>query len=285
MNVGTTELILAAVIVLAIGVHIRARQPRWQPEGWARDMGFALTARNEALVRSYITRTRTLRAVGGVAGLVAPIVYVAIAEREPPMPFDFGLFDALVGYLVGALVAELTVRRPRTEVPTASLVPREIADYLPSAVTTTMRASAAIALVLIPLFLWLPHRESDMARVEMLPAILATSMILVVLVSVELLQRLIVGRPQAAVSSDVLVADDAIRSASVHALAGAGIALELLIISVEIAGIGFVSDIQVLRWTLPWVGLACFGGSLGAWMRVTRPKDRHVASAPPGAGM
>ena len=48
------------------------------------------------------------------------------------MPFDWGLIDALVGYLVGAVVGELTIKRPRGNVPAASLQPRKLSDYLPA---------------------------------------------------------------------------------------------------------------------------------------------------------
>lgn len=53
-------------------------------------------------------------------------------------------------------------------------------------------------------------------------------------------------------------ADDAIRSASVHALASAGLALELIVVSMLLIVIGIVSDIPLLRSTLPWLGAARF---------------------------
>lgn len=214
---------------------------------------------------------------------MAPSIYSALAGEELPEPFDFGLFNALIGYLLGAVLAELTVRRPRAEVPTASLVPRRIADYLPARYTTILRASAGVGLVLVPLTLALPDRPSDVAQAEMLPPVLILTMLVVILVGVELLQRYIVGRPQPAVGDDLLRADDAIRSASVHALAGAGIALELLIVAVEVGNLGFVSDVQFLRWTLPWIGLVCFLVSLGSWIHVTKPRQWRVRREPLGA--
>lgn len=284
MNVGIVELALGIAILAAIGLYVRGHIRRWRPDAWARDMGLALTPRNEALVRSYLTRTRTFRAVGALVPLVAPSIYSAVAGEPPPEPFDFGLFNALIGYLLGAVLAEIMVRRPRADVPTASLVPRRVADYLPARFTTILRASAAVGLVLVPMTLALPDRPSDVARAEMLPPALILTMILVILVSVELLQRYLVGRPQPAVEDDLLRADDAIRSASVHALAGAGIALELLIVAVEIGNLGFVSDVQMLRWTLPWIGLVCFLASLGSWIQVTKPRHWRVRRDPLGAG-
>jgi hypothetical protein len=284
MNLGIVELAVGIAILVAIVLYVRGSFHRWRPDAWAHDMGLELTPRNEDLVRSYLTRTRTFRAVGALVPLAAPSIYSDVVGEPPPAPFDFGLFNALIGYLLGAVLAELVVRRPRAEVPTASLVPRRVADYLPARLRTILRVSAAAGIALIPLSLTLPDRPSDAADLEMLPPALILTMSLVILVGVELLQRYIVGRPQPAVEDDLLRADDAIRSASVHALAGAGIALELLIVAVEIGNMGFISDIQILRWTLPWIGLVCFLASLASWVHITRPRHWRVGRTPLGAG-
>jgi hypothetical protein len=264
---------LIGIAVLLIGRQIwRGQQRRWLPSGWAQEIGLELTPRNEPFVRSYIVRTRILRIAGGVVGFLAPIAYSEFAGGPPPIPFDFILLDALVGYLVGAVLAEITVRRPKTDVPTASLVPRDLHDYLPSFYTRTLRLAAATALGLYPLYVVISGRERD----ELPPAIVMVSMILLILLGVELLQRYIVGRPQPAVAADLMRADDAVRSASVHALAGAGIALELLIASVEILGLAVTSDTRLLRWTLPWISVICFGLALGSWQHLTRPYNWQV---------
>jgi hypothetical protein len=282
MNAGVVELLVGSVVVAAILVAMAGGLGRWEPSRWATAVGLQITPRNEAFVRSYIDRTRRLRLIGAGAGVVLPLAYAAAAGTEPPEPFDFALFDALLGYLIGAVVAEVTFPRPRSNVPSASLAPREVADYLPARIRIALRVAAGVALVLIPLYLALPHREREMEWVDMLPAPLFMIMIEIVLVGVELLQRYIVRRPQPAVDEDLLRADDAVRSASVHALAGAGIAIELLIVAVELAGIGFVSDIQILRWTVPWLALGCFVASILAWVRVTHPRRWRVRHEPRG---
>jgi hypothetical protein len=280
MSVGVFELLVGALVVAAILLALAGGLGRWEPARWALAVGLQITPRNESFVRSYITRTRRLRLLGAATAVLAALAYAATAQAEPPEPFDFALFDALLGYLIGAVVAEITVSRPRSSVPSASLVPRDVAAYLPAGLRTAFRVSAVVAVLLIPLYLTLPDRERDVARVDMLPSVLVAAMIVIVLVGVELLQRYIVRRPQPAVDEDLLRADDAVRSASVHALAGAGIALELLIVAVELGGIGFVSDIQVLRWTLPWLGMGCFVASILAWVRITHPRRWRVRREP-----
>jgi hypothetical protein len=66
-------------------------------------------------------------------------------------------------------------------------------------------------------------------------------------------------------------ADDAIRSASVHALAGAGIAFELLIVSGQLINLAVVSTLDLLRWTLPVLAILSFGVAIGSWIHLTKP--------------
>lgn len=279
---GPVELVVVAIILGFVLTSLPSRK-RWDPEAWARDVSLDLTPQNEAFVRGYIRRTRILRTVGGLVGLVAAAAYTAITDEQPPEPFDFSLFNGLVGYLLGAMAAELSFRRPAGPVPAAALEPRDVAAYFPSALRWALRIAAAVGLILVPLFLVLPHREREMAEVDILPAAVLISMIVIVAAGVELLQRYVVARPQPAVEDDLLRADDAVRSASVHALAGAGLAIELVIVSVELAAIATVSDIQILRWTLPWFALVTFLSSLAAWIHVTHPSRWRVRRLPHGA--
>lgn len=289
MNLGGLEIAFVVVVLAVIGwlVHVRFGRHRWEPEHWARNMGIELTSRSEALVRSYLTRTRRWRLGGAAIGFIAPHAYIGLmASQAPgltlPAPFDSDLFDAVLGYLVGAVLAELNVARPTPAVPAAALAPRHLDAYLSTTVSTALRVAAGVALVLVGLSRMLPTAR-DIGG-DLPAAWLLVALVLVVLLAVEGLQRYIVGRPQPVVGQDVVEADDAIRSASVHALAGAGLALELVVTSVLLAVIGMASDIDVLRWTLPWLAAACFALALGSWAYLTRPRPRptrprHTATA------
>jgi hypothetical protein len=277
VSLGMFEWVVVAALLVTLGLVVRnawAGRRRWNPTVWAQEMDLQLTPRNEAIVRSYIARTRLLRSTGALLGLFAPNFYQAFVGDPPPVPVDFGLFDALLGYLLGAVIAELTIKRPKADEPSASLIPRELTDYVPPMFVTALRVSALVALALVPLYRLLPARQRLIDLNDFPPEIVILPMIILVGVGVELLQRYIVARPQPAVDSDLVNADDAIRSASVHALAGAGIALELLLVSAQLINLAVVSNVQLLRWTLPALALLSFGIAIGSWVHLTKPFHR-----------
>lgn len=279
MNLGPVEIASAVVLLVFVVAVLRGLfgRRRYEPNRWAHDMGIELTPGNEGLVGSYLSRTRRWRLGGAVLGFVAPQVYAAVMASRGmgltlPTPFDFGLFDAVVGYLVGALLAEVTLTRPTPQVPSATLAPRRLDGYLSRRVSTALRGAALVGLALVALSRVLPASQGIGA---VLPAAwLLVAMLVVVLVAVEGLQHYIIRRPQPAVDRDVMDADDAIRSASIHALAGAGLALELIVVALLLIATGIASDLPLLRSTLPWLGAACFVVAFGCWVVVTRPHPR-----------
>jgi hypothetical protein len=277
MDLGMFEFVVIATLLVILGLVVRTAwsgRGRWNPTVWAQQMDLQLTPRNEPIVRSYIARTRLLRFAGGLLGFFAPTIYQVYAGVPPPVPVDFGLFDALLGYLLGAVIAELTIKRPKADEPSASLIPRDLSDYVPTRFITALRMSALVALVLVPLYRLLPARQNLVDLNDFPPEIVILPTILLVGFGVELLQRYIVARSQPAVESDLVNADDAIRSASVHALAGAGIALELLIVSGQLLNLAVVSNLQLLRWTLPVLALLSFAIAIGSWVHLTKPFHR-----------
>ena len=105
-------------------------------------------------------------------------------------------------------------------------------------------------------------------------------------VGLEVLERWIVRRPQPFTSPSLVAADDAIRAQSVHALAGAGLALLLVALS-GVFAVLTVSDLDVLTWTMWLPALAAFVLSILAcrdigqqpW-HVRRRVDRRAGAAP-----
>jgi hypothetical protein len=218
-------------------------------EGWARAHALTLTRENQLMVRWYLRNARVLRTWGVLAGLFLPsLVTVALGggdgARVPQNPAWIFL-----GYLVGALYAELSLVRPvDPRRRAASLVPRELGDYLPRRLLLAQRfvglltLAAGIAVALVP------YRDHSFEVDRVMGAVVAVAAVALA-VGLERLEAWLVQRPQPFASPALVAADDAIRSQSVHSLAGSGLAVLLLAFSYLSFTLA-MSDIQLLRWTM-----------------------------------
>jgi hypothetical protein len=228
-------------------------------EEWATAHALVLNPTNRPMVEWYLRTARVLRTWGVVAGLVLPQLvdnafgWRALREAQP-------LF-AFVGYLLGALYAELAlVRRVDGDRRVAVLEPRDVEAYVPRRLLVAHRAVAGLALGSAAVLLALPWRDHVTSPTR-------GSVVFVALLTAGLglglprLERWLVERPQPFTDADLLAADDAIRSQSLHSVAGSGLAVQLLLLGGLLFGLT-VTDVQLLRWTM-WVpGLACFVGSI-----------------------
>jgi hypothetical protein len=282
----STPLVLALVLAVAIPVQVfRAyRRDDALVDRWARERGLALTPENRATVARYLRRARVYRTWGGVAGAVLPsLIEYAVSGRVQVLGFGtdgdsapLGFGSIFVGYLVGALCAELSLPRPAHGARrAASLSPRELEAYLPRRVIVAQRlASAALAVGLIVLGV-VPYPESSST-----PSVLSLALGAVVALAfgagLEAVERWLVRRPQPFTSPALVTADDAIRSQSIHAVAGAGLALLLLMLCGVALGLQ-ASDVAVLHSVMAVAAavflvlslLACSGISESTW-RVRR---------------
>lgn len=117
------------------------------------------------MVAGYLRRARILRTWGALGGLLLPsLVELAASGRVQLLGFGTdgeaapyaGPIGAFIGYLLGALYAEVSLaRRHDPSRRSASLVPREIADYLARRLLLLQRA-LGIVVVLGVLALGLP---------------------------------------------------------------------------------------------------------------------------------
>ena len=244
---------LAMVVLLLFGLRRTTRTE--EAEEWAAAHGVTLTQETRELVDRYLYRSRKFKLTGAVIGIV--------------LPLGSGLPGAemIAGYLAGALLAE--AKQPRLtpgEHPTASLVPRSLDDYLPSFVIPVLRSSIVVAALLGAAYLFGPRRtpEPDLDAGFAIAFVAA----LFVPLAVEGFLRKIVGRPQATGDAHLIAVDDAIRSSSLHAVGGAGVAIVLLIIGGIAWAVGQTSDIDAVRWALPIAGVASALSGMTAWLRL-----------------
>jgi hypothetical protein len=237
------------------------------------------------MVAQYVRRARLFRIWGGVVGVLMPTVIDLVVNHRVEVlgfgtdgqnaPLAFG--SIFVGYLVGALCAEVSLARPRPGPRrTALLARRELEAYLPRRVIVAQRAAAvigaagALAIAATPY----PATVTDPGIVG--PAVSA-ALILAFGAGLEAIERWFVRRPQPFTEAALVAADDAIRAQSIRAVAGAGLALQLLVCG-GVALVLQASDVAILGSAMvaPAVAclvlalLACSGITHGTW-RVRRP--------------
>jgi hypothetical protein len=251
-------------------------------ERWAQSAGLPLTDENRRVVRRYLTWNRRARRAGGLVGFVLSNLYLGIVDHAFagfPFPFILG------GYLLGAVVAEVVVNRPRRRSGAALLVARRLDDYLPGRVLALQRGLPLVA-VLLPVAFALspfpdlvpsPNVEPHTLAGFAVPAAVAVGTALVI----EALQRLIVARRQPIASHNDLAVDDAIRSSSLHVLAGAALAMLLFAVAVEVASLAAFAEASAWPVPLAWVPLAGLVAVLLAaavyfWLRLPDPHGFQV---------
>lgn len=270
--------LLAIISIVGIGLTIARRldDSDARADDWASERMLALDAGSRALIADYLGTTRWLRITGVLVGVGAALLtpssigFVPDVLRSPWLP-------GIIGYLLGTVAGEVALRRPRGS--RAAVRVRTLDHYLSPWAKRAERLVAAVALVVIGIGFVVPDREAELSPYGESVGLLVG--VVVVLLGAESLQRWIVRRPQPVVSAAMLAADDAIRRASVHAIAGASLGLQSIL-----AGGGFwalaLSDVQMLRWTM-WVpALASLGIALGCctmfddgrWQRWQTPVTR-----------
>jgi hypothetical protein len=251
-------------------------------ERWAQSAGLPLTDDNRRVVRRYLTWNRRARRAGGLAGFILSNLYLGIADHAFagfPFPFIIG------GYLLGAVVAEVVVNRPRRPGGAALLVARRLDDYLPGHVLALQRGLPVVAVLLpgafalspFPGLVPSPNVDPHTLAGFAVPAAFAVGTAIVI----EALQRLIVARRQPITSADDLAVDDAIRSSSLHVLAGAGLAMLLFTVAVEVGVLAAFAEASAWPVPLAWVPLAGLVVALLAagvyfWLRLPDPHGFQV---------
>jgi hypothetical protein len=260
---------------------------------WAQARGLELTPENRPIVARYLRRARVLRICGALAGVLVPTLVELVWHGELVVlgfhgdgtgaPYA-GPMEAYIGYLLGALAAEVSLARPRDPRRSASLVPRVLDDYLPRRLLLAQRALSAAVVLGIVLTGLVPYSSAasdpDWSALAGGAAVFGGFA-----VGLELVERWIVRRPQPFTSASLVSADDAIRAQSVHTLAGAGLALLLLGLS-GVFAVLTVSDVDLLTWTMWLPALAAFVLSVRACLdigqqpwRVRRRLARRAGAA------
>jgi hypothetical protein len=241
---------------------------------WATSAGLALTDENRRVARRYLTWNRRSRRLGVLAGfLLYNILFGLPNNRFNPFPLPY----VWTGYVLGALLAEVVINRPQRRSGAALLVPRRLDHYLPGYVLVLQRGLPVVAVLLVGGFALTPFPDLP-TSLNINPHTVAGFAVWAVLavgtaVVIEALQRLIVARRQPLSSPDDLAVDDAIRSSSLHVLAGAALALLFLAVGAEVGVIMAFMEATRLPFPFAWLPLAgltllLYLLSVYSWLRV-----------------
>lgn len=278
---------LMTVAGTAVGVYAFRRPTRLAVGDWSRR--HRVPASMATIAARQLQRLRVVRTVPALLGLAigtatAPAYNVAVSVLGDGHPASRALLDAattysafvlaLVGYLLGSLLAEVT-RRPLVRGVGARLEERRPDQYL----TATARrlpavlaiwvvaAMAAGALAGRPQPWWLALVAAAV------PAVIA------------LAQHHIVRRPQPVIDADALALDDTLRSSAAHALSGSASAL-LLAWALDATQYAVTDDPFTLGTAGAVLGIVGVMGIYGVWAhygsthRGRRPERRAAPETP-----
>ena len=210
--------ILALVLWWLVDFIEVAPVSRDRLERFARRHDLEVTANNGAQVIRYLATTRRWRSAGLAVSLVLAVGWGVVGGT-----YRLDFLTLFAGWFVGALIAEaridhLTYGRRRA----ASLVPRRPTAYLPSFFWSLVPIVGGLAALTAVACAVLSARGWPVAPGRAIGWGLAAA---AVVVAVRRMQLHVLRRPQPVAAPDVLAADDAIRSRSLHVLAGGGATL------------------------------------------------------------
>lgn len=221
-RIGLGVLLVMVVAVWALVVSQRSRKRAKVPTEWVRAHRLAETPETLALASSYLQRRRTLRNRCVLVAIVVPLA-IELAVRGS---FTISLLPIMGAYAVGTLWAELTLTRPRGEVTRASLTTRQVSRYLSPTWLWIQRIAAVVAFASLAAPTQMTQRApGDVQLPSDSSSWLWAAAAVGITVVAEIAEWWIVRRPQPAATPELIAADDAIRSTSVHAIAGVVVAV------------------------------------------------------------
>jgi hypothetical protein len=222
--------IVAMILVSLTATMANSPVTRVRLERFARRQCLDVSAANGDQIIRYLATTRRWRTAGLGLGFLATVVW-----SLPQPATSINSVALFAGWFLGALVAEIRVAHlAHGERRAASLQPRRPAAYLSRPGWALVPGAAALAMAVAVLTACLAAfagARPDGWAAGWLGAALATA------AAVRAIQLHVLRRPQPLTAPDVLAADDAIRSRSLHVLAGGGTALVLLCVSAQFGAI------------------------------------------------
>jgi hypothetical protein len=266
-------LLVPVVAVAALLVHAMvAPVSRARVERFARRQQLLITPDNGDRVIRYLAVTRRWRVAGIVGAVALGVIWItvsSIGRRPDQFGGEVNLLQLFAGWFVGALIAEARLHRtPVDQRRHASLQPRDVSMYVPamSRLAVPVALAVSLAIGVLTLVLAALGRAPD-GRL----ALIAQAAALAVAGLVAAVGRHILTRPQPLLAPDQLAADDAIRSRSLHVLAGAGTALVLYAVISQLTAVASALPSALAEVVAGAALVLVFAAPLLGWWIATRP--------------
>jgi hypothetical protein len=254
-------LVLAAVVLGLTWNAINGPVARGRLERFARRQHLVVTPTNGNQVIAYLGTTRRWRTLGLLTGLVASVVWSLSGHG-----LTANLFALFAGWFLGALVAEARIAHltpgPRRS---ASLEPRRPQAYVGPVTWRLLPAALVVATVVVAAdaVAGVAGRPVNWLAVPFYVGAVAIA------AAVRFTQLRVLRRPQPLAEPDVIEADDAIRSRSLHVLAGAGTATVLYCALGCLWALGLQPDTATSRLVLSVAYVFMLGNPLLGWQVAT----------------
>lgn len=279
---GLLLIVVAVAVPVLLVTSAKAPVSRTRVERFARRQQLPITPDNGDQIIAYLATTRRWRIAGLLTALAVGITWGAYQVTHGNGEGTITVLQLLAGWFIGAIIAEARLaRRPRGERRAASLRPREPSAYLSRFARAVLPAALGLSVAVAAVTV-LAHAAGRAMDVRL--ASLAATAALVIAAVVWTVRRRVLDRPQPALPPDHLAADDAIRSRSLHVLAGAGATLVLYAVNYQLVALrdafpaaeaGFLAAEPLISIGAPVLG----------WIVATRPwsVSTHRPPAPPAA--
>lgn len=269
---GVGILVVPAIVVVVLLLRAAvAPVSRARLERFARRQQLVITPTNGNRVIAYLATTRRWRSAGVLAALALALTWVGYAAtiRTGDFEAEINVLHLVAGWFVGAVIAEARLARsPGGPVRLAALQPREASMYLPRYAQwlVPVALAASVALGLITVAVAAAGKEPDVrtAGIAQVAAFVVAGVVWAV-------SRLVLARPQPVLPPDELAADDAIRSRSLHVLAGSGTALVLYAVISQLVALGEALSGAAVAVTGGAAFVLIFAAPLLGWLVATRP--------------
>lgn len=220
---------LSLPVVLAV-YYSYGPMGRGRVERFAARQQLPITTANGGVVIRYLATTRRWRATGLAAGYVVALVVSTLAGG-----LHVNTLELFAGWFVGALAAEARVAHlGHGERRAATLTVRRPQAYL-GRISRAFLPAATVLAVVVAVVTIIEYARGRVFSVSL--AVWWFIAALAIAAIVVAVGRIVLRRAQPVAAADLLAADDAIRSRSMHVLAGGGGTLVLYCVLGQLAAL------------------------------------------------